>query len=442
MDAQELWSRVCELLREELSNVVYTTFIEKTLEPISLADNVLTMLLTSEPLRMAMTNRYIPIIERNLRTMTGQRIQVRMLNADELARETVKDHTEAKPVNPEETPLNPRYTFESFVVGNSNRLAYACALAVAEAPAETFNPLFIHGSVGLGKTHLMHAIGQYVHEHYPEKKLLYTTSETFVNELVTAIEKRTTAEFRQRYRSPDVLMVDDIQFIAKRDFAQEEFFNTFNALYLAGKQIVLTSDKPAQSIPRLQERLVGRFACGVSPCILGADFETRLAILRKKAARDGQDIDDDVLSFIAENVNSNVRELEGCLNRLKAMATLNFRPITLELAKDALAEVLENHQQHAITADFIIRTVAAYYNMKPEDITGPSRRHEIVVPRQIAIYLTREMTQLSLPQIGDSFGNRDHSTVLYSTKLVERALKESPEMVRAVSDLRQRVQES
>lgn len=439
MNAEEIWKKLCELLRGELVEITYRTMIENNLYPVKLENDTLVLRIAMEKMRVMVNNRYVPMLEKHLAALMGRRINVSVLTKAEIDADA--DKTQPTTGYDGDVQLNPNYTFDTFVVGNGNRLAHAAALAVAEAPAEAYNPLFIYGGVGLGKTHLMHAIGHYVQEQYPEKRLLYITSETFMNELITAIQQNRNIEFRQRFRNVDILMVDDIQFIAGRETTQEEFFHTFNTLYSAGKQIILTSDRHPQNIAKLEERLASRFAWGLMPDISRPDIDTRVAILREKAKHEHLNVPDDVIDLIAANVDSNIRELEGCLNRVVAYARLVNKPIDLAMAQDSLKELLEKKQHRAITAAYIIQSVADFYGLKAEDITGPARRREIVVPRQIAIHLTRELTSLSLPQIGAAFGNRDHSTILHSLRLVEDAQKDSPDMVKQISDIRRKMEE-
>ncbi len=435
MDMQELWLKTCELLRADIAPISYNTWIGSNLTPVKMVGNLLVLRITMEKMRVMVTQRYVPVISDCASQVAGHRINVSVLTEAEIQAEANKAETS----NEGMVQLNPRYTFDTFVVGSNNAFAHAAALAVAEQPAEAYNPLFIHGGVGLGKTHLMHAIGHYIQEQYPEKRLLYITGENFTNDMVTAISQNRNLEFRNRFRNVDVLMVDDIQFIAGRVSTQEEFFHTFNALHTSGKQIVLTSDKPPQDISTLEERLRSRFAWGLIADISKPDVDTRMAILTKKANREHLSMPQSVIDMIASSVDSNIRELEGCFNRLVAYAKLVNQPITLELAQTALKDVLEKKQHRVITADVIMQTVCEYYSLKKEDLISASRRREITVPRQIAIYLTREMTELSLPQIGDCFGNRDHSTILHSWKLVGDNMKNSADLTRQINDIRQMV---
>ena len=307
-----------------------------------------------------------------------------------------------------------------------------------EAPAEAYNPLFIYGGVGLGKTHLMHAIGHHIREQFPETKLLYISSENFTNELISAIQQNKNAEFRARFRNVDVLMVDDIQFIAGRDSTQEEFFHTFNTLHTAGKQIVISSDKPPKEIMRLEERLVSRFEWGLIADIQKPDFETRFAILRKKAASEAIQVGDEVLTFIASHIDSNIRELEGSLTRVVAYATLTGRPVTPELAAEALKDVLSLKDTRRITCDLIQQTVAEYYSITMAEMKAKRRSREISIPRQIAMYLTRELTEMSLTQIGAAF-NRDHTTVIHACEKVSEDARSDAATANLLEDLRRAV---
>ena len=390
-----------------------------------------------ETMKVMINNRYVPMIANCLSQVAGQRMSVIVLTRAEIESDEARAQAAASSgLAAGSVQLNPKYTFDTFVVGNGNRFAHAAALAVAESPADAYHPLFIHGGVGLGKTHLMHAIGHYVQQQYPEKRLLYITSENFTNELISAIQQGRNMEFRYRFRNVDILMVDDIQFIAGRDSTQEEFFHTFNTLHTAGKQIILTSDRPPQEIAKLEERLKSRFAWGLIADIKKPDVETRIAILREKARQEHMNIPGEVLELIAAHVSSNIRELEGSLIRLNAYAQLVNQPITVELCQEALREVLATPKTRQITAQVVMQTVSDYYGVTVDDMIKPTRRREITVPRQIAMYLTREMTNMSLPQIGQVFGNRDHSTVLHACKQVEGSIRETPSMASVVNDIK------
>jgi chromosomal replication initiator protein len=322
----------------------------------------------------------------------------------------------------DESKLNPKYTFESFVVGPSNRFAHAAALAVSESPAKEYNPLFIYGKVGLGKTHLMQAIGHYILQKKPSMKFIYISSEKFTNQLISAIQNRTTLKFREMYRNVDLLLIDDIHFIAGKESTQEEFFHTFNTLHDAHKQIVVSSDRSPKDIPALEERLVSRFEWGLVADIQPPDIETRIAILRKKAERETITIPDDVTYFIAEAIRSNIRELEGALIRVVAYAKLVGKDIDLELVKDVLKDVLIE-QNKKITIESIQQKVAQYFDIRVADMRSKKRNKMIAYPRQIAMYLSRDLTDFSLPEIGEQFGGRDHSTVLHACEKVYRDME-------------------
>ena len=441
MDMKQLWDGACELLKSEINPVSYNTWIETNLTPVKLENDVLTLRIGIDAMKTMVNNRYAPLISNCLTQVAGHKMSVTILTRSELENDEVRAQAAASSgLAVGSVQLNPKYTFDTFVVGSNNRFAHAASLAVAESPADAYNPLFIHGGVGLGKTHLMHAIGHYVQQQYPEKRLLYITSENFTNELISAIQQNRNTEFRNRFRNVDILMVDDIQFIAGRDSTQEEFFHTFNALHTAGKQIILTSDKPPQEIARLEERLSSRFAWGLIADIARPDIETRIAILREKARQDHVNVGDDVLEMIAANVDSNIRELEGSLTRLVAYSNLVGQPITVELCQEALRDVFVK-KTRAITVDVVMQTVSDYYGITVADLISATRRREITVPRQIAIYLTREMTAMSLPQIGQAFGNRDHSTILHSCNTVAANIKNSSSMASVVNDIKNLIKE-
>ena len=435
MDGNELWEKACALMRQEMNHVTYSTFIEGNLTPVKLEDDVLILRIAMEQMKTMLVNRYQPMIVTALTTAAGRRMSCEIRTEAEI-KETEKPEVE----KPGIIQLNPKYTFDTFVVGSANRFAHAAAVAVAENPAEAYNPLFIHGGVGLGKTHLMHAIGHYVQQQYPEKRLLYVTSETFINELISAIQQGRNTQFRNRFRNVDILMVDDIQFIAGKDSTQEEFFHTFNELFEHGKQIILTSDKPPQDIAKLEERLRSRFAWGLIADIQRPDVETRTAILRAKAISEGVKVPDEVLGLIADHVNSNIRELEGSFNKLVAYSMLVSEPITMDLARVALRDIINGEKRRQITAGMIMQTVCEYFRVTMEDLTSATRKREITVPRQIAMYLTRDLTAMSLPQIGTAFGNRDHTTVLHACSVVSKGIQDSVELAAQVSDLRQMIQ--
>lgn len=336
--------------------------------------------------------------------------------------------------------LNPRYTFESFVTGNSNRFAHAAALAVAESPGTVYNPFFIYGGVGLGKTHLMHAIGHEILKRNPEMSVLYISSEKFTNELINSIRNNTTEEFRQKYRKIDVLLVDDMQFLYKKVGTQEEFFHTFNALYDAKKQIILSSDRPPREIETLEERLRSRFEWGLQTDIQAPDLETRVAILKKKAVLENISVPNDALFYIASRIDSNIRELEGALTRVVAYSSINNQPITTELVSEAMNAIYPKERTQAITIELIQEIVAAYYSLDVKELSAKKRTRELAFPRQIAMYLCRKLTDYSLPQIGNEFGGRDHTTVLHACEKIDKDRQEDTKLDSAIKELMQRIQ--
>jgi chromosomal replication initiator protein len=333
--------------------------------------------------------------------------------------------------------LNPRYTFATFVVGSNNRLAHAAALSVAERPGHSYNPLFVYGGSGLGKTHLMHAIGHAVLSRHPKKRVAYATSEKFTNEFINSIRGQKSEEFRERYRRIDVLLIDDIQFIAGKEGTQEEFFHTFNAIHEEGKQIILSSDRPPKAIPQLEDRLRSRFEWGLIADISAPDLETRIAILRAKAEAANVAVPPPVIDFLAQRIVSNIRELEGALTRIVAYATLNAVSVTTELAQQMLQNILYNPRKQSLSPERIVETVAKYYGVPSDQLRGKARDKQIVLPRQIAMYLMREETEAPLLRIGEALGGRDHSTVLHGCEKIEREMSENDDFRRDINALRE-----
>ena len=429
MNETAIWEKALSLLRDEMSEPSFDTWIAP-LNVLRQRGDMLYIDTTSEFIKKHILMRYSMLITSAISQAAGKSLRAEFVTPQEA--ETLFPRQESAVTAG--FSLNPKYTFDTFVVGNSNRFARAAALAVAEAPAEAYNPLFIYGGVGLGKTHLMHAIGHRIREDYPDKKLLYISSENFTNELITAIQQNKNAEFRNRFRNVDVLMVDDIQFIAGHNSTQEEFFHTFNTLHTAGKQIVISSDKPPKEIMRLEERLVSRFEWGLVADIQRPDLETRIAILRKKALSENLQVGDDVLELIAGRIESNIRELEGSLTRVVAFADLKGSPVTREVAEEALRDILAVKDPKRITCDAIKQAVADYYGIAAAELTAKRRSREVVIPRQVAMFLAREMTDLSLTQLGAAF-QRDHSTILHACDKVA----EDPAMTSILEDLRHAV---
>ena len=320
--------------------------------------------------------------------------------------------------------LNPKYTFDTFVIGNNNKFAHAASLAVADSPAEVYNPLFIYGGVGLGKTHLMHSVAYYILNHNPDAKVMYVTSEKFTNELIQSIRNKTTMEFRDKYRNIDVLLIDDIQFISGKESTQEEFFHTFNALHEAKKQIIISSDRPPKEIKTLEDRLRSRFEWGIIADIQSPDYETRMAILNKKTDADGLFIEPHILEYIATNVKSNIRELEGSLNKLIALSRLKKKEINIELAAEAIQDIVSADAERTVTLSYIVDIVADHFGLTPQEIYSKNRSNKIAYPRQIAMYMSRKYLNMSLVDIGKSIGGKDHTTVMHALRKIEEDLKE------------------
>lgn len=402
---KDKWDRAIKMIEESIPvPLSFTTWI-KPLRLFSVSSDTISIIAENSLQLNHVKQRYYTELDNALRISFGQRYELEIYTEDELAKAVS---------NAPKTNLNPNYTFENFVVGSSNSFACAASLAVAENPSAAYNPLFIYGSVGLGKTHLMNAIGNYILAADPTKEILLTTSESFTNELIDAIvRKKGTAELRNRMRNVDVLMVDDIQFLSKTKSTQEEFFHTFNDLHSKGKQIIISSDRPPKDIPTLEERLRSRFEWGLTVDIQKPDYETRLAILRKKADDEEIHVSYDVLDYIASCVESNIRELEGALTRLNAQCQLMGTPITLDCARDSLSQLMKTRDTRAVTPELIISVVGEQYGVSAEQILSKNRSRNIALPRQIAMYLCRDMTSLSTTTIGKAFGGRDHTTVMH-----------------------------
>ena len=440
MDHVEIWEKAKALLREDLADVSYKTWIDQPLKPVYATDEKLALEVISEFTEKTVRARYLLMITEAVGQVVGHEMTIELMSVGDRIAWQEKQKKEEQSSLQGVNMFNPKSTFDTFVVGSSNRFAHAASLAVAEAPGVAYNPLFLYGGVGLGKTHLMHAIGHFIQDHFPNMRLLYLPSEMFTNELVAAIKNNKNVEFRNRFRNVDVLMLDDIQFIAGRDSTQEEFFHTFNALHTAGKQIIISSDKPPREIARLEERLRSRFEWGLIADIQKPDFDTRVAILRKKADNEGIEISNDMLELIAGRIESNIRELEGSLTRVNAYARLNHCAINEEVIGHALKDIAVVRDPKRITPDVIIDCVAEYYGLSSAQVRGDSRKKEIALARHMAVYLTREMTGLSLPRIGDAFG-RDHSTIINSCDKISKQVESSPETRNAVVDLKKMITE-
>lgn len=416
----EIWDKAKDLLKSETSMITFQTWIQP-LELKSLNDNIVTFLANSSFQKETLEMKYMDLITNTFSFLTNKKCKVLFKLKDDLDFEK-----KITPINTKQilnSGLNPNYTFETFVVGNNNQFAQAAALGVSENPGTKFNPFFIHGGVGLGKTHLMHAIGNQILMNNPNANILYVTSETFTNQLINALKDQTTEQFKEKYRGIDVLLIDDIHFIANKRSTQEEFFHTFNALYELKKQIVLTSDRPPREIQLLEERLKSRFEWGILADISNPDYETRLAILRRKAELDNILIDDQVLNTIAANVDSNIRSLEGVLKKLIAKASLTNSPITLEMAQNTIDTIISSKEK-VISSEYIQEVVGKYFDIDPKDLVGGKKSLDVTFPRQIAMYLCRNVAQMSFPQIGQDFGKRDHSTVIHSCNKIDAEFKD------------------
>ncbi len=438
-EIDEIWKKTCSLLKDALAEVSYETWVA-TLKPLDIVDNRFLFEASTPFHKNMISSRYSELVRNALRSATRTDFELEIYLPGETAAERERTLEHSPGVLPTNM-LNPKYTFDTFVIGNSNRFAHAASLAVAESPADAYNPLFLYGGVGLGKTHLMHAIGHYMLHENPAIKLVYITSENFTNELISAIQNNRNTEFREKFRNVDVLMVDDIQFIAGRDSTQEEFFHTFNQLHASGKQIMISSDKPPRDIPTLEERLRSRFEWGLIADIQKPDYETRIAILRKKAQVEHIDVSDDIIAFIAEKIESNIRELEGSLTRIIAYASLSGKPLTMAVAEEALKNILSIKDPKRITPDMITQAVSDFYGISPADVKSSKRNREIALPRQIAMYLTRDMTDLSLPRIGDAFGGRDHTTVMHACDKIGQMQRTDPALKNALIELRKTIRE-
>lgn len=417
----ELWLKAKDLLKSETTVITFETWIQP-LELKSINDNVIVLVASNSFQRDTVESRYLDLLTNTFNFLTNKKCKVFIkLDSDDTDMLSQSNSLGNNKVFIN-SGLNPKYTFNTFVVGNNNKFAQAAAMGVTENPGSKYNPYFIYGGVGLGKTHLMHAIGNEILRNNINAKVLYVTSENFTNQLINALKDQSMEKFKDKYRSIDVLLIDDIQFIANKKSTQEEFFHTFNTLYESGKQIVLSSDKPPKDIELLEDRLKSRFEWGLIADISNPDYETRLAILRKKTQIDNIIIDDEILSTIATRVDTNIRELEGTLNKLIAKASLTNSPITMAMAQRAIDDIVQS-QQKVISSEYIQEVIGKYFNIDPADLKGAKRSNDVTFPRQIAMYLCRNIAQMSMPQIGKDFGNRDHSTVMHACNKIEKEIK-------------------
>ena len=448
-DLQSLWEKTLNIIKGEMSEVSFNTWI-KSCEPISISSNLIKISVPNSFTQDILEKRYKDLVVNSIEAACSKIYNVEFIIASDLQENEEKvegklksDDKSSITVNDEmSSTLNPKYTFDSFVIGNSNRFAHAASLAVAEAPAKAYNPLFIYGGVGLGKTHLMHAIGHYAMQNNPNAKVVYVSSEKFTNELINAIKDDKNEDFRNKYRNVDILLIDDVQFIAGKERTQEEFFHTFNELHDANKQIILSSDRPPKEIPTLEDRLRSRFEWGLIADIQPPDFETRMAILKKKADVEKLNVANEVMVYIATKIKSNIRELEGALIRIVAYSSLTNRPITVDLAGEALKDIISNKQNKNITIDVIQDVVAGYFNLRVEDLKSQRRTRNVAYPRQIAMYLSRKLTDMSLPKIGEEFGGRDHTTVIHAYEKISDALNTDESLQHTVKDVTKKLSQN
>ena len=431
--AKEIWNMALSSLRTEMTPTSYNTWI-LTIDPVCWQGDTLVLQAQNDAARNTLRNLYAVTIEKILTEINeGYPVSVLFILRNE------REQYEKLADNGPEMMMNPRYTFDNFVIGSSNNFAYAAARAVADSPSRAYNPLFMYGGVGLGKTHLMHAIGNQIKETFPSFKIVYVTSETFTYELIQSIQENTNAQFRNKYRNVDVLMIDDVQFIAGKNTTQEEFFNTFNTLHTSGRQIVISSDKPPKEIPALEERLRSRFEGGLITDIQSPDYETRMAILQKKADQENIIIDPRVLSLIATKANANIRQLEGAFTRVVAFSKLLGTPITLSMADSALKDIIEDVQERRVTVPMVQQVVADFYSVSVDAMTSSRRTADVTYPRQVAMYLSREMTDLSLKAIGEQFGGRNYSTIISACNKIEDDMRFDPELSKVFKDLKKRI---
>ena len=446
---EQNWDLILNKMKLEYcsSNISYTTWIAP-LTVYEVKDNTVYILVQLRASLEHIEEKYLLPFKVCIAEVTGIEFEVAFVTDNEAVIQEKKENIIKKNrVNAiyEKANLNPKYTFDTFVVGSNNKMAHAASVAVAESPGEAYNPLFIYGGVGLGKTHLMHSIAHFILQKNPETRVLYVTSEIFTNELIESIRSGNNADmtmtkFREKYRNIDVLMIDDIQFIVGKESTQEEFFHTFNALHGAKKQIIISSDKPPKDMEILEDRLRSRFEWGLIVDISAPDYETRMAILKKKEELDGYYIDDDVIEYIAKNVTSNIRELEGSLNKIMAFANLENCEINLALAEKVLKDIISpDEETRVVTPEIIIRTVAEHFDLSANDLIGNKRSSQITYPRQIAMYLCRQMTDITLKIIGDKLGGRDHSTIMNGIKRIEKEVQYSEETREVINILKKKI---
>jgi chromosomal replication initiator protein len=442
LTAETLWNEVAGRLKGALNETTYRTWFAEA-EGHDLSDDAFVLGVPNDFTREWIEGHFLGLIGAAVRDVTGQERHVGLTVSERAPLEApALREPPRRPPASGDGGMNPKYTFDLFVIGSSNRFAHAAALAVAEAPAQAYNPLFIYGGTGLGKTHLMQAIAQYVAEHSSELSVRYVTSETFMNDFINSLRDKRIEGFKQRYRTYDLLLVDDVQFFEHKERIQEEFFHTFNSLYEAGSQIVMSSDRPPRDIATLEERLRSRFEWGLITDVQPPDLETRIAILRKKTKTDGIHVPEpQVLSFIASRISTNIRELEGALTRVVAFSSLTGRSLSVELAEDVLKDVFPQGEAAEVSIRRIQELVSERFQLTMDELCGDKRSQNIVYPRQVAMYLSRELTDSSLPKIGKEFGGRDHTTVIHATSKIARLIREDRSVYNLVQELTARVKQ-
>ena len=431
---KEKWNDILEFMKTEynITKVAYENWL-LTLSVHSVQDNTIIVAVEDSKAQMIefIKNKYGQFLQTAIEEMFDQKFELQYVAESKVQKETFS----SKPKNESYNNLNPKYTFDTFVIGSNNNLAHAAALAVADSPAEVYNPLFIYGGVGLGKTHLMHSVAHYILDNNPDARVMYVTSEKFTTELIQSIRNKTTMEFKDKYRNVDVLLIDDIQFISGKESTQEEFFHTFNALHEAKKQIIISSDRPPKEIKTLEERLLSRFEWGIIADIQSPDYETRMAILNKKTEADGISLEPSILEYIATNVKSNIRELEGSLNKLIALSRLKKKEITMELAVEAIQDYVSADAGHTVTPSYIVDIMADHFSLTPQEIYSKNRSNKIAYPRQIAMYMCRRYLNMSLVDIGKAIGGKDHTTVMHALKKIEDDIAKNDASLQNVLDI-------
>lgn len=436
---EDIWNKILENIESKISNASFGVWFSNS-KLIELSQETAVIEAGSEFNRNWLEEHYVDLVSESIFKVVGEQPTIHFVVAGETPTEKPKEkETTIEDKDNQMFHINSENTFETFVIGNGNRFAHAASLAVAEAPAKAYNPLFIYGGVGLGKTHLMHAIGNYIRETRPESKVAYLSSERFTNDFINSIRDNKPEAFREKYRNIDVLLIDDIQFLAGKEQTQEEFFHTFNDLHQNKKQIVISSDRPPKEIPTLEDRLRTRFEWGLIVDITPPDFETRMAILQKKIEEENLDLPVEALTYIANSIQSNIRELEGALTRVLAYSKLRNKPINTDLVAEALKDIISTPRSTKITIQDIQQVVGKMYNVRIEDFSAKKRTKSIAYPRQIAMYLSRELTDFSLPKIGEEFGGRDHTTVIHAHEKIRNDIENNPELKTDLEQLEKQI---